>query len=247
VKAPDADDYKKLVRVMIYLQGTIDMPLMLEADNTHVVKWWVDASFAIHHSMKSHTDGAMMMRKGAIYATSTRQKLNTRSLTEGELVGVNDVMPQILWTRYVLEAQGYGVQDSIIYQDNQSAMLLEKNGRASSGKRTRHINIRYFFVHDRIAAGEMSVQYCPTGDMTADYFTKPLQGALFQKFRDQIMNINPIATGSQDCRSVLRKPDTRDPWEPQQADDGRGTEGWNVVHKRGNGKIKNSEQMLIIK
>ena len=93
VKSPDADDYKKLTHVMRYIQGTIDMPLILEADDTHVVKWWVDASFAIHHDMKSHTGGAMMMGKGAIYATSTRQKLNTKSSTEGELVGVNDVMP----------------------------------------------------------------------------------------------------------------------------------------------------------
>jgi hypothetical protein len=141
VKAPDADGYKKLVRVMRYLQGTIDIPLVLEADNTHVIKWWVDASFAIHHDMKSHTGGVMMMGKGTIYATFTWQKLNTRSSMEGKLVGVNDVMPQILWTHYFLEAQGYDIQDSIIYQDNQSAMLLEKNGRASSGKCTWHINI----------------------------------------------------------------------------------------------------------
>ena len=211
------------------------MPLILEADDTHIVNWWVDASFAVHHDMKSRTGGAMMMGKGAIYATSTRQKLNTKSSTEGELVGVNNVMLQILWTCYFLEAQGYGVQDSIIYQDNQSAMLLEKNGRASSGKQTRHINIRYFFVHDCVVAGEVSIQYCPTGEMTADYFTKPLQGALFKKFHEQIMNLNPMATGSQDCRSVLRKPDTQDCQDLQHADDLHGTvEGWTVVHTRGN-------------
>ena len=152
------------------------MPLTLEADDTHVIKWWVDASFAVHPDMKSHTGGALIMGKGAVYGTSTRQKLNTRSSTEAELVGVNDVMPQILWTRYFLEAQGYDVSDSIIYQDNQSAMLLEKNGRASSGKRTRHINIRYFFVHDRIDAGEVSVQYCPTGEMIADFLRSLFKG-----------------------------------------------------------------------
>jgi hypothetical protein len=59
-------------------------------------------------------------------------------------------MPQVLWTRYFLEAQGYTVWDSIIYQDKQSSILLEKNGKRSSRKRTRHINIRYFFVTDRV-------------------------------------------------------------------------------------------------
>jgi hypothetical protein len=121
-----------------------------------------------------------------VYGTSTRQKLNTKSSTEAELVGVNDVMPQVLWTRYFLEAHGYGVHDSIIYQDNQSSILLEKHGRASSSKPTRHINIPYFFVTDQIASNKVSVQYCPTKEMILDYFTKPLQGVLFQKFRNFI-------------------------------------------------------------
>jgi Reverse transcriptase (RNA-dependent DNA polymerase) len=206
VKEPDNDDYKKLTRVMKYLRATIAMPLTLEAHDVQVIKWWVDASFAVHPDMKSHTGGAMSLGKGTIYGTSTRQKLNTKSSTEAELVGVNDVMPQILWTQYFLEAQGYGVEDSIIYQDNQSSILLEKNGRASSGKRTRHINIRYFFVTDRIKAKEVSIQYCPTGDMISDFFTKPLQGAPFKKLRNQIMNVepsDPVREVYQDHRSVL--------------------------------------------
>ena len=83
-------------------------------------------------------------------------------------------------------------------------MLLEKNGRGSSGKRTRHINIRHFFVADRIASKEVKVEYCPTGDMLADFFTKPLQGTLFRKFRNIIMNCDPASTtGLEDRRSVL--------------------------------------------
>ena len=114
------------------------------------------------------------------------------------------MLPQILWTRYFLEAQGYGTEESIIYQDNQSAILLAKNGRGSSSKRTRHINIRYFFVADRITSKEVKVEYCPTGEMIADCFTKPLQGSLFKKFRDFIMNGDPsMSTHHEDRRSVL--------------------------------------------
>jgi hypothetical protein len=179
VQQPDVDDYKKLRRPMQYLHSTVDMPLTLEADNAHIVKWWVDASFAVHSDMKSHTGGMMTLGKGAAYGTSTRQKLNTKSSAESELVVVNDVMPQVLWTRYFLEAQGYGVDNSIVHQDNQSVILLEKNGRASrSGKRTRHINIRYFFVADRIAKNELKIEDCPTGEMLGDFFTKPLQGCV---------------------------------------------------------------------
>ena len=146
----------------------------------------------------------MSLGKGVVYGTSVCQKLNTKSSTEAELVGVNQVMPQVLWTRYFLEAQGYGVKDNIAFQDNQSAMLLENNGRASSGKRTRHINIRYFFVADRVAAKELSIEYCPTGEMVADFFTKALQGTPFRKFRNYIMNVDPLAACLQNPRSVLR-------------------------------------------
>ena len=114
------------------------------------------------------------------------------------------------------------MEDSIIYQDNQSAILLEKNGKASSGKRTRHINIRYFFVKDRIDGKEVSVTYCPTGEMVADLFTKPLHGSLFKKFRDQIMNVDPAISNLQDHRSVLEKVDANV----------HSTDGWTTVHRR---------------
>ena len=162
------------------------MSLQLQADDLTVVKWWVDGSYAVHNDMKSHTGGTMTLGRGSVYSTSVRQKLNTKSSTEAELVGVADVMPQILWTRYFLQSQGYEMVPSIVYQDNQSAILLENNGKASSGKRTRHLNIRYFFVTDRIHSKEIQVEYCPTGIMRADFFTKPLQGALFRRFRDEI-------------------------------------------------------------
>jgi hypothetical protein len=125
--------------------------------------------------------------------SSTKQKLNTRSSTETEIVGAgDDFMPAICWTRYFMEAQGYQVQDNVLFQDNKSAILLEKNGKASSSKRTKHINIRYFFITDRVKKkGDVSLVWCPTGDMIGNFVTKPLQGALFRKFRDQIMGVIP--------------------------------------------------------
>jgi hypothetical protein len=193
VQAPDCDDYKKLARVIKYLRGTTDMPLTLEADNTRIMRWWVDASYGVHADMKSHTGGVLSLGKGAVYGTSTRQKLNTKSSTEAELVGVNDVLPQALWTKYFLKEQGYGCDETVIYQDNTSAILLERNGRTSSSKRTRHIHIRYYFVTDKIAQKEVKVEHCATDEMVADFFTKPLQGLKFTTFRDFIMN-TPGAT-----------------------------------------------------
>jgi len=97
------------------------------------------------------------------------------------------MMSSIIWTRYFLKEQGYDVYDNIIFQDNKSSILLERNGKLSSGKRTKHINVRYFFITDRISKGEVRVEWCPTNQMVADFMTKPLQGTIFKKFRDLIM------------------------------------------------------------
>ena len=131
----------------------------------HVIIWWVDVSFAVHPDMKSHTGGTMSLGKGSAYSTSTCHKINTKSFTKAELMAVNDVMPLILWTQYFLEAQGYEVHENKVYQDNQSTMLLENNGKHSSSHQMHHINIHYFFVTDCIQSKEVAVEYCPTDKM----------------------------------------------------------------------------------
>ena len=123
----------------------------------------------------------MTYGKGVPISQSHKQKLNMRSSTEADVVGVDDAMDPILWTRLLLEAQGIEVRRSILYQGNKSAILLENNGKKSSSKRTRAMNIRYFFVTDQISKGNLEIEYCPTGDMIGDFMTKPLQGKLFEK------------------------------------------------------------------
>ena len=127
------------------------------------------------------------MGNGAMLVKSSKQKLNSRSSTEAELIGVDDAITMILWTKLFMEQQGYEIDENIIYQDNKSAILLEKNGRKSAGKRSRAINIRYFFVTDHVEKGNVSIEYCPTDDMIADFMTKPLQGQKFRDFRSDIL------------------------------------------------------------
>ena len=71
VKNPDIDDHKKLGRVMCYLRNTVDMPLTLEANKLYVIKWWVDALYAVHLDMRSHTGGTLSLGKSVIFGTST--------------------------------------------------------------------------------------------------------------------------------------------------------------------------------
>ena len=182
VKSPDEDDWKKLERVLIWIQNTIDERRYIGADDLKRLYTWVDAAYAVHPNMRSHTGGAMSMGTGVIHCKSSRQKLNTKSSTEAELVGASDYMPYNIWLMYFMKHQGFDLEVNILFQDNQSAMKMERNGRNSCTGNTRHVNIRYFWVKDRIQKGEIDLKYCPTKKMLADYFTKALQGSAFMKF-----------------------------------------------------------------
>ena len=207
IQEANKDDEEKLGRITRYLDGTIGLPMILSMDGSGKMRWYVDAAFAVHNDMKSHTGAAMTMGKGAAYSQSSKQKLNTKSSTESELVGVDDILPQMIWSRYFLEAQQETVEDNICYQDNESSIKLEKNGKRSSSKRTRHIAIRYYFITDRVSSNEVSIEYCPTEDMIGDYHTKSLQGSQFRRFRNAILGIDEIdiAKYNTDARAMLKK------------------------------------------
>eukprot|EP00957_Ditylum_brightwellii_P154161 11731775-Ditylum_brightwellii.AAC.1 len=102
VKEPDEDDWKNLRRVVLYLNGTIDFVTTLSADKLNVAKWWVDGSYATHPNMRGHTGVTMSLGQGSVFGSSTKQKLNTKSSTETELIAVDNAIPHILWTTYFL-------------------------------------------------------------------------------------------------------------------------------------------------
>ena len=139
-------DQAKLKRLLEYLYGTYDLPLILGADDIHTLYTFVDASYAVHEDMKSHTGGVITFGRGGIACKSAKQKLVTKSSTEAELVGASEYLPSTLWVQHFLQAQGFPHATSYFEQDNQSAIRLERNGRASTGQRSRHINIRYFLL-----------------------------------------------------------------------------------------------------
>lgn len=92
-----------------------------------------------------------------------------------------------MWTYHFLNAQDYNVGEHFLYRD-MSSMKLKNNGKFSSGKRTRHFNIKFFYITNLIERGLVKTKYCPTDYMIADYMTKPLTGAKFHQFRQDIIN-----------------------------------------------------------
>jgi hypothetical protein len=187
VQQPTEQDEKKLRRLLEYLRGTKALTLRLGADSLNTFMSWVDASFASHPDMRSHTGGVLSFGRGGIVCKSRKQHLNSKSSTQAELIGASDYLPHTLYVKHFMKAQGYPIDSAIFYQDNESAIKLERNGRASAGQRSRHIDIRYFFISDHSKRRDIHIAHCPTDAMLADYFTKPLQGSLFLKFRSVIL------------------------------------------------------------
>jgi hypothetical protein len=101
-----------------YLNGTRDDVLTLRVDDLNIIKWYVDASFAVHPDFKSHTGAYATYGTGAVICLSRKQKLNTRSSTEAELVGADDAMTMVLWTKLFMEEQGYKINENIVYRSD---------------------------------------------------------------------------------------------------------------------------------
>ena len=112
------------------------------------------------------------------------EKINTKISIEVELVGLVEYLPYNIWFLHFMRAQGYKIQSNTIYKDNKSAILMEKHGRNLCTGNLIHINVRYFWVKDKIDQGEVKFKYLPAHLMVADSLKKTLVGALFKKLRD---------------------------------------------------------------
>ena len=154
--------------------------------------------------MKSHSGMTFTLGKGSLISSSTKQKVNSRSSTEVELNAVDDKISKVISIKRFIEHQGFKIKLNVIHQDNTSAIKLIENGKVSSGKRTRHFDIKLFYVTDLISRDEVNIKYCPTGKMIADYVSKPTTGSKFREFRDWIMNLSGKShqIGQQECVGV---------------------------------------------
>ena len=152
------------------------MPLVVGWDAFGTLLWSIDASFAVHNDMRSHTGALLIFGQGAVFSLSNKQKVNSTSFTIAEIVGVDDAMNFVMWVKLYIEQQvvslpmksiikKLGSQPSVLQQDNTSSINLEAKRKRSSMKRTQHINIRYFYITDKIKSGDVVVVYHPTQKM----------------------------------------------------------------------------------
>ena len=189
------EDMDKLERLIKYIRDTKYLGIKLEGGKNLGVYAYIDASYAVHEDYKSHSGCVIGIGRGPVYANSKTQKLNTKSSSEAELIGISDNSNQVIWSREFVKEQGYNVDPAVIYEDNTSTINMVKNGRSNS-ERTRHIAIRFYFIADRVNAKEIRVEYKRSEDMIADILTKPLQGKQFYNLREQLLNWTEADTTS---------------------------------------------------
>ena len=189
---PTEEDEAKLDRVLGYLQATKTNGTILRIGEKVQLRAYVDASYAVYPDAKSVSGIVIMLGDAMIYVKSSKQKIVTRSSTESELVAISDSLSQILWTREYMLSSGIVIGPAILYQDNMSTIFLANKGKSTS-ERTRHIKIRYFFIHHYVESKEILIVHMPTADMIADIMTKPLHGALFDK-------LSAILSGSKNIK-----------------------------------------------
>ena len=141
---------------------------------------YIDGLHTIHAHTKGHSGMYVYaMGKGALINVARKLGLVTISSTKTEVELTGERMLNCTWFRYFCIGQGDSATEDIPMQDNKSSILLQKNWPFSTGKESKHINIRYFFVVDKIKNKGVKIIYCPTKKMIADFNMKPLQGKLF--------------------------------------------------------------------
>ena len=108
-----------------------------------MIKWFVDGSNNTHWDCKGHGGAILTFGEGAVSSHSRKVKLNPKSSTETELVVADAYPPEVMWSLYFIQEQGYALEHAEKHHANTSAKMLETNGRFSSGRKTKHIKAKF--------------------------------------------------------------------------------------------------------
>ena len=174
------DDEEKLRRLVRYIRDTKHRGIVLRPGKRGItLSLYTDAAYGVHQDRTSHTGSCVVVGdRGAVHCKSTKQSSMSKSSTEAELIALSDSANQALYLRWFLIDQGHEMGPVTLYQDNTSTMALLARGKPGA-ERTRHIDIRYFWVTDRVKNGEAVIEHMGTAEMYANVLTKPLQGSQF--------------------------------------------------------------------
>jgi hypothetical protein len=181
VSEPKEVDLIAAKRVLRYIKGTLDYKIIYKKNSMNPISY-SDASYADDVETRKSTSGfVLMMNGGPIFWKSKKQPIVSLSSAESELIALTSAAKEAIWfNRLIKEVTGKD-QPFQMLEDNQSTIKFCKNFKLS--ERTKHIEVRYYFVKEKLEKKELSINYCPTEEMTADILTKPLNSIAFARHR----------------------------------------------------------------
>ena len=160
---PCPTHWQALKRVFRYVQGTKTHGIEFQAKEQEGIEGYSDADWAGDVDTRRSTSGyAFMMNGGCISWRSKKQRTVALSSTEAEYMARFEATKEAVWLKMFLGELGEMASDEAIkmYEDNQGSIALAKNPEFH--KRTKHIDIRYHFVREKVESGEVVLEYCPT-------------------------------------------------------------------------------------
>lgn len=185
---PGKAHFEALKRVLRYLRGTHNYGLTLGgSEHKEDLIGWTEADWADDEDTRRSTSGFVFeVAGGAVLWSSKRQPTVALSMAEAELMAASNATKEAIWLRTLLGDMGYEqITANTMYEDNNACILISRNPGVSRA-RTKHIDIRHHFIRERVAMGEIDIQFCSTKDMLADMLTKQLPREAFKQFRSAI-------------------------------------------------------------
>lgn len=184
---PSRQDIVAIKKILKYLNGTRYKGIMYKkGEDMTNLDAYCDSDYAgCIETRRSTTGFIIMISGGPVSWCSKRQPIVSLSSTEAEYIAAAECLKECLYLKvYLSELIGKQVKISLSI-DNQSAIQLIKTG--SFSKRSKHIDVRYYFIHENYKKGDLDIRYCPTNLQIADMFTKPLSIDKFQFHCKKIM------------------------------------------------------------
>ena len=191
---PTNEHVQAVKRIMRYLRGTIDLELTFSGPLRPLVGY-TDSDWAGDHDTRRSTAGYVFnVGTGAISWNSKRQPTVALSSCEAEYMGQTQCTKEAIWLRGLLrellaQYKHGDLQTTILYGDNQGAIAMAKNPQFHA--RTKHIDLQWHYVRERVSDGDVELQYVPTEQQIADGLTKALPKDRFIVFRNALGLSNP--------------------------------------------------------
>ncbi|KAE9052590.1 Retrovirus-related Pol polyprotein from transposon TNT 1-94 [Phytophthora rubi] len=195
VSTPTSTHWTAVKCILRYLRGSRELKLHFPRPQAprHTIEAAIfsDADWAGGKDAKSTSGGLLTINAMPISWYSKKQSTVALSTAEAEYIAGATTVQVCLWVKQLLtELQLHGKDDNIdLYVDNQSAIKNMENDVTTS--RMKHINIKFHFIRDAIRKKEVKVTYCPTTEMKADIFTKPLGTTLHGRNMAMLKLIHP--------------------------------------------------------